>query len=43
MLKNNVDVPLLTVESVVLDAVQSAKNPTDGRYAVSTVLPPGRY
>ena len=34
---------LLTVESVLLEAVHAAHLPTEGRSAVSTVLPPGRY
>lgn len=40
MQHTNVDIPLLTVESVVMDAVHAAQ---EGRNAVSTVLPAGRY
>lgn len=34
---------LFSVESVVLNAVNAVHTPNEGRNAVSTVLPPGRY
>lgn len=43
MKNSNNESPLLTVEAVVMDAVHSAQTPNEGRHAVSTVLPAGRY